>query len=140
MTDRDETIGELLGRSLRALGVTRVFGSSASGITGISGLGHLRVDEPHLAVLLADAHGRVSYGRHPGSALLPGRRLHIGSQPGGPATTVGVPDAATLVEVVAGFAAGRVFDAPSSSSRRGRRSRCHRRSRSSGSWWWPGPG
>jgi hypothetical protein len=111
MTDADQTIGMLLGRSLRALGVTRVFGSSASGVTGIEGLGHLRVDEPHLAELLADAHGRVSHGRHPGSALLPGRRLRIGSQPGAPAVTVPVTDAATLVEAVAGFGAGRVFDA-----------------------------
>jgi hypothetical protein len=111
MSDRDQTIGDLLGRSLRSLGVTRVFGSSASGVTGIGGLGHLRVDEPHLAVVLADAHGRVSHGRHPGSALLPGRRLHIGSQPGAPAPTVSVTDAATMVEAVAGFAAGSVFDA-----------------------------
>jgi hypothetical protein len=111
MTDADQTIGMLLGRSLRALGVTRVFGSAASGVTGIEGLGHLRVDEPELAALLADAHGRVTQGRHPGSALLPGRRLRIGSQPGGPPAIVSITDAAALVEAVAAFAAGRVFDA-----------------------------
>src|SRR3954447_22977367 len=111
MTTADQTIGALLGRALRAIGVTRVFGSSSSGVTGIAGLGHLRVDEPTLAELLCDAHGRASIGRHPGAALLPGRRLRVGSQPGAPALTVGVTDAAGLVEAIAGFAGTGVFDA-----------------------------
>jgi hypothetical protein len=101
MDNGHATVGDLLGRCLRAAGVTRVFGASSSGITGVSGLGHLRVDDPRVATLLADTHGRVTRGRHPGAALLPGRRLHVGSQPGAPAPAVPVTDAAALPELLA---------------------------------------
>jgi thiamine pyrophosphate-dependent acetolactate synthase large subunit-like protein len=104
-TRGDQTVGELLGRSLKASGVERVFGSSAAGIVGIPGLKHLRVDEPVLAALLADAQGRVTNGAHPGAALLPGRRLRVGTQPHLPVEAVTVDDAAHLPELLA--AAGR---------------------------------
>ena len=98
--DGAATVGELLGRCLRAAGATRLFGSSASGISGVPGLGHLRVDEPDLAALLADAAGRIGTG--PGVALLPGRRVRLSSEPGGEAGVVTVTDPASLPVVVAG--------------------------------------
>src|SRR6185436_20489329 len=73
----DSTVADLLGRCLEALGATRVFGSSASGISGVPGLRHVLVEDPALAVLLADASGRI--GRGPGVALLPGGVLRLGS-------------------------------------------------------------
>jgi len=101
------TVGELLGQCLRAVGTRRVFGSSASGITGIAGLGHVRVDEPILAALLADAQGRIGSG--PGAALLPGRRLRLTAAPGTEVVPVVVDDAALLVEAVATWTVGSVF-------------------------------
>lgn len=101
------TVGDLLGRCLRAVGAPRVFGSSASGITGIAGLGHVRVDEPILAALLADAQGRISSG--PGAALLPGRRLRLSAAPGTQVLPVVVDDAELLVEAVATWTVGSVF-------------------------------
>ena len=101
----DQTVGDLLGRSLQASGVERVFGASAGGIVGIPGLKHLRVDEPVLAALLADAQGRVTNGAHPGATLLPGRRLRVGSQPHLAVDAVTVDDPAHLPELIA--AAGR---------------------------------
>jgi len=77
-------VGELLVQQLVRLGVTRVMGE-----VGLIGLPHLRVDDPDLACLLADADGRVNGGF--GAALLSGQLLHISSQPGGrsPLVTVG---------------------------------------------------
>ena len=104
-----QTTGQLLGRSLQAVGVTRIFGSSSSGISGIPGLGHLRIDEPVLASMLADAQGRISRG--PGAALLPGRRLRLSSQPGEVVVPVVLDDAALLPEAIASWSVGSVFGA-----------------------------
>lgn len=71
---------DLLGSCLRAAGATRVFGSSASGVTGIPGLGHVLVDDADHATILAAAAGFVGPG--PGVALLEGRRLLLTSAPG----------------------------------------------------------
>ncbi len=111
MTDTDaaspaENVGQLLGRCLRAAGATRVFGSSASGLQGIPGLGHLRVDDPEVAALLADAQGRVSGGRNAGVALLPGRRLRVSSRPGTRVDPLIVDDVSLLPEAVAGWGFG----------------------------------
>ncbi|MFN8040614.1 MAG: hypothetical protein U0Q07_15480 [Acidimicrobiales bacterium] len=103
------TVAELLGRCLRAAGATRLFGSSASGISGVPGLGHLRVDEPELAALLADAAGRIGTG--PGVALLPGRRVRLSSAPGAEAGVLTVTDPASLPVVVAGWTFGAVHAA-----------------------------
>lgn len=104
-----QTVGQLLGRSLQAVGVTRIFGSSASGISGVPGLGHLRVDEPVLASLLADAQGRIIRG--PGAALLPQRRLRLSSQPGAVVVPVVLDDPALLPEAIASWSVGSVFGA-----------------------------
>lgn len=105
--DTPATIGELLGQCLRVVGANRVFGSSASGISGVAGLGHVRVDEPVLATVLADAQGRIGPG--PGAALLPGRRLRLSASPGTDVVPVVVDDPALLVEAVATWTVGAVF-------------------------------
>ncbi len=92
------TVGELLERRLRQLGVMRVYGQA------LGGLVHVAVDDPELAVLLADADGRLAHhdgsGRL-GAALLQGPILHLSSQPGGTAPLQTVGDAAELVQVLA---------------------------------------
>lgn len=82
------TAAELIEARLRQLGVSRVYGLP------LAGLRHVPVDDPDLAVLLADADGRL--GHHDGSgrlgaAHLSGPILHLSSCPGGtaPLQTVG---------------------------------------------------
>jgi len=103
---RDDTVGQLLGRCLRAAGATRVFGSSESGFTGIPGMKHLRVEDEALASLLADAQGRITNGRAAGVALLPGRRLRVSSRPGTDTAALIVDDVALLPEAIAGWGFG----------------------------------
>ena len=103
------TVADLLGRCLEALGATRVFGSSASGISGVPGLRHVLVEDPALAVLLADASGRI--GRGPGVALLPGGVLRLGSQPGATARRALLQDVADLPTALAAWDVGEVFAA-----------------------------
>jgi len=105
------SVGALLGASLAHRGVRRVFGSPSGpgpsadpvslpgGLSGIDGLGHVRVDDPGLAAGLAAAAGCVGPG--PGVALLPGRRLLITAVPGLRTEPVVVTDPAHLMEVVA---------------------------------------
>ncbi|MGB6058870.1 MAG: hypothetical protein WBF71_11440 [Microthrixaceae bacterium] len=73
-------IAALLEARLRALGVSRVYGSA------LGGLEHIEVEDPDIAVLLADADGRIGHwdgsGRL-GAALLDGPILHLSSCPGG---------------------------------------------------------
>jgi thiamine pyrophosphate-dependent acetolactate synthase large subunit-like protein len=97
-----QTVGDLLGRCLLAAGATRVFGSSASGISGVPGLGHVLVQDPALAALFADAAGRLGPG--PGVALLPGARLRLSSRPGAEAVVIDITDASQLPAEVAGWA------------------------------------
>ncbi len=99
-----DSVGALLGRCLRVVGATRVFGSSASGITGVPGLGHVRVDEPILAALLGDAQGRIGSG--PGVALLPGRRLRLSASPSTQVVPVVVDDPSLLPEAIATWSVG----------------------------------
>ena len=80
MSTADATVAAGLEARLRQLGVERVYGSPLAGLT------HVPVDSPDLAVLLADADGRL--GHHDGSgrlgaALLDGPILHLSSEPGG---------------------------------------------------------
>jgi len=103
------TVADLIGRCLTALGATRVFGSAASGLSGIPGLPHVLVEETALAGLLADAAGRIGTG--PGVALLPDRTLRLGSQPGAAAERVVVDDVAALPALLAAWDVGAVFAA-----------------------------
>lgn len=102
-----DTVGSLLASCLRVVGASRVFGSSSSGVTGLPGLGHVRVDEPILAGLLADAQGRIGPG--PGVALLPGRRLRLSASPGTAVVPVVVDDPGLLAEAVATWTVGSAF-------------------------------
>lgn len=85
------TVADVLAGRLRALGVRRTWGLP------LGGLAHVPVDDPDLAVLLADADGRlgeVDGAGRLGAALLPGGILHLSSAPGGvaPLQTVGSAD------------------------------------------------
>jgi hypothetical protein len=82
------TVADVLVGRLRSLGVGRIHGLA------LGDLPHVPVADPDLAVLLADADGRL--GHHDGSgrlgaALLAGGVLHLSSAPGGraPLQTVG---------------------------------------------------
>jgi hypothetical protein len=85
------TVGQALEDRLRQLGVSRVHGLP------LGGLEHVPVDDPDLAVLLADCDGRLAHhdgsGRL-GAAHLAGPILHLSSSPGGraPVRTVGSID------------------------------------------------
>jgi hypothetical protein len=100
------SVGELIGRCLNALGVTRVFGSARSGVGGIPGLPHALVEEPALAVLLADAAGRIGPG--PGVALLPGRVLRLGARPGASPERVVIDDVELVPSAFAGWSLSEV--------------------------------
>ena len=103
-------VGDVLADALAHLGVTRVFGAPSDGITGISGLSHVRVDEPVLAATLATAAGRV--GPAPGAALLPGRRLLIGATPGLRSAPLIVRDGSELLSLVAAWDRPEVTGSP----------------------------
>lgn len=101
-----QTVGDLLGRCLLAAGARRVFGSTESGIRRLPGLSHVHVSDPALAVLLADADGRIGTG--PGVAVLPDRRLHLGSQPGLPGERLVLQEPSAIPSVIAAWSFGRV--------------------------------
>jgi thiamine pyrophosphate-dependent acetolactate synthase large subunit-like protein len=93
------TVGDLLGEGLRTLGVTRVWGAPIDELGDHPGLDLIRVDDPGLSCLLADADGRVN-GRH-GVAAVPGGILHLSSKPGGTAYPRTIESAEELVEALA---------------------------------------
>ncbi|MEZ5372358.1 MAG: hypothetical protein R2704_06410 [Microthrixaceae bacterium] len=86
----EPTLRTALAGSLAALGVRRTVGLDLG--LGEGGLPHVEVDDPDLAVLLADADGAVNGGL--GVAVLAGQLLHLSSMPGGTAfpQTVGSPE------------------------------------------------
>ncbi len=89
---------ELLETRLRSLGVSRVYGSA------LGGLQHVDVPAADLAVLLADADGRIGHwdgsGRL-GAALLDGPILHLSSCPGGMAPLLTVRSVDELFDALA---------------------------------------
>ena len=90
-----ETAGELLGRCLRAGGVTRVFGEP------VPGLPVLNPGDPALAGLLADCEGRLGPG--PGCSLVDGT-LRISSRPGAVVDTVKITSAEDIPVAVSAAA------------------------------------
>jgi hypothetical protein len=92
-----ETVGALLGRCLRAAGVTRVFGERVPGLPAVA------VPEPWMTTLLADCDGRLGPG--PGCGLSPDGTLRLSSRPGGPAEPVPITAAADVPVTVAAAAA-----------------------------------
>jgi Thiamine pyrophosphate enzyme, central domain len=93
------TVGDLLGEGLRTLGVARVWGEPIDGLADHPGLDLVRVDDPELACLVADADGRVNGGH--GVASVPGGVLHLSSNPGGTAYPRTIETAEDLVEALA---------------------------------------
>ena len=92
------SVERLLEERLRSLGVERIYGNPLAGLT------HVPVDDPDLAVLLADADGRIGHwdgsGRL-GAALLDGPILHLSSKPGGTAPLQTVTNAQELLDALA---------------------------------------
>ena len=74
----------LFSRCLRAAGVTRAFRAPGHELPAPAGIDVIDVPAAELAVLLADADGRLAGAPapRPGLALLPGRRIRLSSQPG----------------------------------------------------------
>lgn len=92
-----QTLADVLEHRLRQLGVARVYGQP------LGGLRHVAVESPDLAVLLADADGRL--GHHDGSgrlgaALLDGPILHLSSAPGGVAPLQTITTAEELLNAL----------------------------------------
>lgn len=89
------TNGEVIADALREIGVARVYGFP------LGDLDHVEVTQADLALLLADADGRITDGW--GAALVDGQVLHLSNQPGGtahPRTVTGVEGfVAALVEI-----------------------------------------
>lgn len=91
------TIEDLLVRRLRQLGVTRTYGLA------LTGLDHVPIEDPDLAVLMADADGRIGHpdGRgRLGAATLAGPILHLSSCPGGRAPLQTIGSAEELVDAL----------------------------------------
>jgi hypothetical protein len=83
--------------------VTRVWGAPIDELGSQPGLDLIRIDDPALACLLADADGRVNGGL--GVASVPGGVLHLSSKPGGTAYPRSIETAEELVETLAAFGA-----------------------------------
>jgi hypothetical protein len=90
------TVRELLGECLRSIGVTRVWGEPLGQLTGID---PCPIDDADVAVLLADADGRIGNGF--GVAAIRGGVLHLSSKPGGTAAPRTVATADGLVDAFA---------------------------------------
>ncbi|MFM7067902.1 MAG: hypothetical protein ACKOYM_00430, partial [Actinomycetes bacterium] len=101
------TVADVLFGRLAELGVGRLYvvpeGFDASSCAS-HGIHVVRVDDPDVAVLLADADGRIGHrdGRgRLGAALVSGPIVHLSSRPGGvaPLQTIGSPE--DLVDALA---------------------------------------
>lgn len=92
-----ETVRALLGRCLRAAGVTRVFGEHIPGLPAVA------APEPWMPALLADCDGRLGPG--PGCGLAPDGTLRLSSRPGAAVEPVAITTADALPVVVAAAAA-----------------------------------
>jgi len=99
------TVVELLSRCLLAVGVRRAFRAEGSELPTLSGIEVVEVGPPELAVLLADADGRLAAfpSPRPGLALLPGRRLRLSSSPGEQVLAEPLLDAEDLPGAIAGW-------------------------------------
>lgn len=92
------TVEDLLEERLRQLGVQRIYGQP------LGALDHVPVEDVELAVLLADADGRI--GHDDGSGRLGAARVedvvvHLSSKPGGRAPLVTVQSPEELIEALA---------------------------------------
>ena len=103
----------LFSRCLRAAGVTRAFRAPGHELPAPAGIDVIDVPAAELAVLLADADGRLAGAPapRPGLALLPGRRIRLSSQPGEEVLAQPVLEPSELPAAVAGWTVGRVHAA-----------------------------
>lgn len=89
---------DVLEERLRQLGVSRVYGAA------LGRLHHINVGDPDLAVLLADADGRLGHrdgsGRL-GAAFIDGPLLHLSSKPGGTAVLEHVTSPSDIFDLLA---------------------------------------
>lgn len=124
MTDTT-TVAGLYSRCLRAAGVVRAFAAPGHGLPRPDGIRIIDVASAELAVLLADADGRLSRAPNarPGLALLPGPRIRLGSQPGEICDPWELDEIDALPAAISGWSFGQVhasveiellldFDAP----------------------------
>jgi hypothetical protein len=91
--ERVETVGALLGRCLRAVGVTRVFGAPVPGLPSVA------TPEAWMPALLADCDGRLGPG--PGCGLADDGTLRLSSRPGAEVEPVTITAADALPVVLA---------------------------------------
>ncbi len=103
------TAGELLIDCVTRLGADLVFAVDGSELADLPWRELHRVAEPSVAIALADAAGRLGAG--PGVALLGGRTIHLGSQPGLSPDPVVITDVIELPSALAGWDVGTVFAA-----------------------------
>lgn len=90
------SVADAVASRLRGLGVARAYGHP------LGDLDHVGVADADVALLLADADGRVGGGW--GAAVLDGQLVHLSSQPGGTAHPVTVGDLAGFDELLASLA------------------------------------
>jgi len=90
------TVGRLLGECLASIGVTGVWGEPMGDLGAVE---QRPIDDSDLAVLLADAEGRIGTGF--GVASVHGGVLHLSSKPGGTASPRTVATADGLVDAFA---------------------------------------
>ncbi len=107
------TVLDLLADCLRAQGARRAFRAPGSEIPALAGLVEVEVASEELAVVLADADGRLAWGvgAGPGVALLAGRRIRLSSQPGEQVEPQQVLEPTSLPAAVAGWSLGEVHAA-----------------------------
>lgn len=101
------TTGDLIVDCLSRLGADLVFAVEGSELASLPVPGVRTVAEPEVAIALADAAGRLGVG--PGVALLGGRTLHLGSQPGLEPDPVVISDVADVPGALAAWDVGTVF-------------------------------
>lgn len=102
-----DSTGDLLVDCVTRLGADLVFAVEGSELAGLAWGQVHTVAEPEVAIALADAAGRLGTG--PGVALLGGRTVHLGSQPGLAPDPVVISESAALAGALAGWEVGAVF-------------------------------
>lgn len=106
-------VATLLSRCLRGAGVTRAFRAPGHSLPAPAGIEVIDVPEAGLAVLLADADGRLAGAPspRPGLALLEGRRIRLSSQPGEEVLAHPLTELEQIPGAIAGWTVGQVHAA-----------------------------
>ena len=106
-------VAALVSQCLRAAGVTRAFRAPGHALPAPAGIEVVDVPEAGLAVLLADADGRLATAPspRPGVALLEGRRIRLSSQPGEEVLAHPLTEVEQIPGAIAGWTVGQVHAA-----------------------------